>query len=174
LINNEKSTNIRISDLIGVIPSITGKVELAYEGKQEGPVKVANILIGKAIKTQFAHYFPSPDKVKKKSESNPYQEIVAWFSKGNHVDLLTNLTNDQYKKVLFSIPGLKELINKFHPDESEENKLLLMEFALHGLSEYSILSKYHIDFGLQFKDMLSSMFSSSEQEEYGDEGEDYR
>jgi magnesium chelatase subunit I len=111
--------------------------------------------------------------VKKKSESNPYQEIVAWFSKGNHVDLLNNLTGADYKKVLMSIPGLKELINKFHPDESEENKLLLMEFALHGLSEYSMLSKYHIDFGLQFKDMLSSMFSRSEPDEYSEE-EDYR
>lgn len=174
LINNEKSTNIRISDLIGVIPSITGKVELVYEGEQEGPVKVANILIGKAIKTQFAHYFPSPDKVKKKSESNPYQEIVAWFSKGNHVDLLNNLTDAEYKKVLLPVPGLKELINKYHTDETEENKLLLMEFALHGLSEYSMLSKYHIDFGLQFKDMLSSMFSQSEPDEYSDKEEDYR
>ena len=36
LINGEKSTTIRISDLWGIVPAITGKVELVYEGEQEG------------------------------------------------------------------------------------------------------------------------------------------
>ncbi|MCK5367722.1 MAG: sigma 54-interacting transcriptional regulator, partial [Cyclobacteriaceae bacterium] len=44
LINHEKTTNIRISDFIGVIPAITGKVELVYEGEQEGPGIVAKDL----------------------------------------------------------------------------------------------------------------------------------
>ena len=37
IINNEKSTQVWISDLVGVIPSVTGKIELVYEGEQEGP-----------------------------------------------------------------------------------------------------------------------------------------
>lgn len=173
LINNEKETNVRISDFVGVIPAITGKVELVYEGEQEGPAKVAQILIGKAIREDFAYYFPNPEKLKrKKDEPNPYQEIISWFSKGNKVDLLNNLSNEEYKKILCSIPGLSKLISKYNPDVPEDEKYLLMELALHGLSEHSLLSKYHIEFGLQFKDMISSMFtlnSDDDDEEFDEE-----
>ncbi|NJD22057.1 MAG: magnesium chelatase, partial [Melioribacter sp.] len=169
IINNETNTNVRISDLIGVIPSITGKIELVYEGEQEGPVKVAHILIGKAIKSLFINYFPSPDKLKRKTQINPYQEVIAWFSKGNLFDLFHNISNDDYRKKLFSVPGLKELVDKYFPKEDTETKLLLMEFALHGLSEFSMLSKHRIEYGLQFKDMLSSMLTSTDEPDLSEE-----
>lgn len=165
LLNNEKETHVRISDFIGVIPSITGKIELVYEGEQEGPAKVAQILVSKAIRSHFALYFPNPDKIKRNQESNPYQPILNWFGKGNVIDVLNSASNTEYKKVLTGIPGLKELINKYHPNENEPNKLLLMEFALHGLSEFSLLSKYRLERSIQFKDMLSSMFSMSNEED---------
>jgi len=169
IINNETKTNVRISDLIGVIPSITGKIELVYEGEQEGPVKVAHILIGKAIKSLFINYFPSPDKLKRKTQINPYQEVIAWFSKGNLFDLFHNIPNDDYRKKLFSVPGLKELVDKYFPKEDTETKLLLMEFALHGLSEFSMLSKHRIEYGLQFKDVLSSMLTSTDEPDLSEE-----
>jgi magnesium chelatase subunit I len=165
LLNHDKETAIRISDFIGVIPSITGKIELVYEGEQEGPAKVAQNLISKAIRNQFALYFPSPDKLKRNQNTNPYQSIVNWFNKGNEVDLLNNINNAEYKKILSGIPGLKELVNKYQPKEDEQNKLLLMEFALHGLAEYSLLSKFKLEAGIQFKDMLSSMFSATKEED---------
>jgi len=166
LINKESEATVRISDLIGVIPSITGKVELVYEGEQEGPVKVAHILIGKSIKTNFATMFQNPDKIKRKTEKNPYQEIIHWFSNGNSVDILNNLSDNEYKNILFSVRGLRDLIQNTYPEESENDKLLLMEFVLHGLSEYSMLSKHYLEFGLKFSDMLSSMFTPSEEEDY--------
>ncbi len=169
LINNEKETVLRISDFTGAIPSITGKVELVYEGEQEGPIKVAHILIGKAIKTQFANYFPSPDNIKRSQNPNPYQEIIAWFSKGNEIDLINNLSNSDYKKALQSIPGLRQLVDKLHPSEEDTIKLLLMEFALHGLAEHSLLSKHKLEYGTQFKDMLSSMFSINNEEDDNEE-----
>jgi magnesium chelatase subunit I len=64
IINGEKNTFVRISDFLGVIPAITGKIELVYEGELEGPAKVANILVGKAIKTLLLQYFPDPEKLK--------------------------------------------------------------------------------------------------------------
>ncbi len=173
LINNEKSTTIRISDLSGIIPSITGKIELVYEGEQEGPVKVAHILMSKAVKNQFIHYFPNPDKVKKSNQPSPYQEITNWFSKGNQIDIMNDFTKEEYKQALNSVPGLKELINKFHKNEDEDTKYLLMEFALHGLAEYSLLSKHSLEFGLQFKDMLSSMFTLSQEQTDDDEEGNY-
>ena len=65
IINQEKNTAIRVADFIGVVPAITGKVELVYEGEQEGPGIVAQNLIGKALRTQFLNYFTDPDKFRK-------------------------------------------------------------------------------------------------------------
>ncbi|MDA8769157.1 magnesium chelatase, partial [Winogradskyella sp.] len=48
LINGDKKTSIRLLDFIGIIPSITGKVELVYEGEQEGADFVANALLDNA------------------------------------------------------------------------------------------------------------------------------
>ncbi|MCX6168061.1 MAG: sigma 54-interacting transcriptional regulator [Ignavibacteriales bacterium] len=172
LLNKDLKTVIRISDLVGIIPSITGKIELVYEGEQEGPVKVAHILIGKAIKNQFVNYFPSPDKIKKKNEMSPFNEITAWFARGNSVSLLNKFPNDEYRRILFSVPGLAKLVDNLDLDLDEKNKLLLMEFALHGLSEFSMLSKHNIENGLQFKDMLSSMFIIKGNEDETEE-EDY-
>jgi magnesium chelatase subunit I len=172
LINNETETTLRISDFVGVIPSITGKVELVYEGEQEGPAKVAQILIGKAIKKQFVSLFPSPEKIKRTKEENPYHEIIHWFSHGNTLDIISNLSNSDYQKLLCSVPGLSTLVNKYYPNESEESKYILMEFVLHGLAEHSLLSKDHIEFGLQFKDMLTSMFTMKPDEDNYEEDDD--
>src|SRR4249920_1694794 len=67
IINNEKNTQVWLSDLAGIIPSITGKIELVYEGEQEGPYQVAYNLLERAIRTQFVQYFPNPDTLKKKT-----------------------------------------------------------------------------------------------------------
>lgn len=165
LINNEEKTFIRISDLYNIIPSITGKVELVYEGEQEGPYKVALILIGKSIRTIFETYFPTPDKLKKSQEQNPYQLIINWFGKGNTLDLLSNLSNKDYKKILNNVPNLENTVLKFYPNLKEDEKFLYMEFLLNGLAEYSLLSKFKLEQGVQFKDMLSSMFSFNPKEE---------
>lgn len=68
--NGEKKTFVRVSDFWGVIPSITGKLELVYEGEQEGPFIVALNLIGKAIRSQFVKYFPAPEKSKDKARKS--------------------------------------------------------------------------------------------------------
>jgi magnesium chelatase subunit I len=159
LINQEKSTVIRISDFVGVIPSITGKVELVYEGQQEGPGIVAQNLVGKAIRTQFIQYFPDPEKFRKQKEKSPYKKISSWFGDGNSLDLLHDMPNSDYEKTLKSVPGLADLVNEYHKAQDISMKLFLMEFALHGLAEYSLISKHNLSSGLQFKDLLSSMFT---------------
>lgn len=173
LINGENTTYIRVSDLWGVIPAITGKVELVYEGEQEGPVIVAQNLLGKAIRTQFLQYFPDPEKLKKQQKTkadNPYRKITDWFGEGHTIDLLNDLSNKDYKAALNGVKGLKELTDQYHGKQDEATKYFLMEFALHGLAEYSMLSKNQLTAGLQFKDLLSSMFSGPGS--YGDEDDD--
>ncbi len=159
LINREKNTFVRISDFLGVIPAITGKIELVYEGELEGPAKVANILVGKAIKTLLLSYFPEPEKAKKSKKPNPYAEIITWFSAGNSISIIDDLPNQEYKKLLLSVPGLKDLVKKNHPSLSENNQLLLMEFILHGLAEFSQVNKGYLDNGYAFSDMFDSLFN---------------
>ncbi|HEY0899677.1 MAG TPA: sigma 54-interacting transcriptional regulator [Sphingobacteriaceae bacterium] len=171
LINAEEQTFVRISDFLGVIPAITGKIELVYEGELEGPAKVANILVGKAIKTLMAQYFPDPEKLKKSKATNPYTEVVAWFGSGNSVNLHDDLPFEDYQTTLNSVPGLKNVIKQFHPRLSENQHLLLMEFLLHGLAEFSQVSKTYLENGFEFKDMFNSLFSSQfddEDDEFND------
>ncbi|MCB9088062.1 MAG: magnesium chelatase [Calditrichae bacterium] len=168
LLFDEPGTSVRVADFWGVIPAITGKIELVYEGEQEGPAKVAQILIGKAIRGLFPAYFPDPEKFKKDGPENPYQKIVNWFGAGNKIDLLNDIPQAEYRKALIGVPGLFDLAKKYHPRADAETQLFLMEFALHGLAEYSFLSKHLIDAGLQFRDLLSSMFDS-EDDDRGEE-----
>ncbi|MBC7566297.1 MAG: sigma 54-interacting transcriptional regulator [Pedobacter sp.] len=168
LINSEKTTSVRLSDLVGIIPAVTGKIELVYEGELEGPAKVANTLIGKAIKTLFVRYFPDPEKAKKSKTANPYNSITEWFTEGNTLDLSDSLTGIKYKKELMRVTGLYDLVKKFHPKLSENQTLLLMEFVLHGLAEHSQLNKKYLDGGFGFSDMFESLFNTGVEDEEDD------
>jgi magnesium chelatase subunit I len=171
--NKEINTVVRIADLIGVIPAITGKVELVYEGEQEGAGLVAYSLIGKAIRTLFIDYFPSPEQKKKEKSGNPYAVPLAWFGEGNALDILSSHTNKDYKTLLHAVPGLEEVVTQLVQNLAEKEKEFFMEFALHGLAEYSQLSKKLLDTGLQFKDLFSSMFDmGGETDEDFEEEED--
>lgn len=163
--NGEPSTVVRIADLIGVIPAITGKVELVYEGEQEGAGLVAYNLIGKAIRSQFVNYFPSPEQKKKDKEGNPYVLPLAWFGEGNELDILNSQTDKEYKTALQGVPGLEEVVTQLVKSLPEKEREFYMEFALHGLAEYSQLSKNLLDTGLSFKDLFSSMFNMGPGEE---------
>lgn len=169
IINREKETFVRISDFLGVIPAITGKIELVYEGELEGPAKVANILIGKAIKSLLLQYFPDPEKAKKAKAPNPYAEIINWFGNGNTLSLIDDLPLAKYKKTLSSVPGLKEVVKTFHPKLAESQQLLLMEFVLHGLAEFSQLNKGFLDNGFSFSDMFNSLFNMEPDEDIDDD-----
>ena len=167
LLNNEDKTTIRISDFWGIIPSITGKIELVYEGEQEGSLIVAQNLIGKAIRMQFRNYFPDPEKLKRKKEVSPFSEITEWFSAGNEADMLNDMPNKDYSKTLSSVPGLEDAIKKYFPKAKSEEKILLMEFLLHGLAEYSLLSKNNLTSGTRFRDLFTSVFNQEESEGSG-------
>lgn len=171
IINGDPVTFIRISDLIGVIPAVTGKIELVYEGEQEGAGIVAQNLLGKAIRTQFVQYFPDPkpaangkearkegQKIKAK-QANPYKVITDWFGEGHSVDVLNDAPNAEYKKILMGVPGLHDLVKKHQPKADNKEILFFMEFLLHGLAEYSMLSKRQLSSGTHFGDLLSSMFT---------------
>ncbi len=182
LINHEKNTQIWISDLAGIIPSITGKIELVYEGEQEGPFQVAMNLLDKAIRSQFVQYFPNPELSKKKrnpqqgAAENPYRSIQAWFDKGNAVNIIFNAKDAEKTQQLYQVDGLHALVKKHFKHANETESALLMEFVLHGLAAYSVISKKLVDGKIEFKDLMGSMINLgplTRQEEDDFDGEDF-
>jgi len=182
ILNVEKETQVWISDLVGIVPSITGKIELVYEGEQEGPYQVAMNLLDKAIRSQFIQYFPNPDSLKKrktpvkpalpaKDDENPYRSITAWFDKGNHLNVSFNTSDKDKTILLYQVDGLHALVKKYFPKANEEQAAFLMEFVLHGLASYSLISKKIFENKIEFKDLMGSMmnFGSKDYEEEFDE-----
>lgn len=165
LLNGETSTHLRISDLFAVLPSITGKVELVYEGELEGANNVAQTLIGKAIRTVFTDLFANPEKAKKSKKPNPYAEVINWFNAGETLSLLTTASNQTYEKELQKVEGLKDVVKTTLGKSSKHEELLMMEFVLHGLAEYSQLSKHNLTAGFEFKDLMSAMFSMGREQD---------
>ncbi len=160
LINGESNTYVRVADFISAVPAITGKVELVYEGEQEGAGIVAEKLMGKAIRTLFLTYFPDPDKSKKlKNRPSPYKTVQEWFGNGNTLDIMHDASTADYHAALDKVPGLRDIVKELHPKENAEMTYFLMEFLLHGLAEHSLISRNRLTAGAQFKDLLSSMFT---------------
>lgn len=162
IINGEANTVARVSDLAGVIPAINGKIELVYEGEQEGSAMVAQSLISKAIRNYFITMFPNPGKLKKKKQQSPYQKVADWFSENNVVDLLIDDSDKTYREILDAIPALDELIDKYAPNLGTSERYTMKEFILHGLAEHSQLGKVTLERGVQFKDLFGSMFTGSD------------
>lgn len=157
--NKEEKTLLRFGDFLGVIPSITGKVELVYEGEQEGSAVVAEQLIGEAVKTLFPRMFPKIEKLRKEDEKDPYSEIVEWFFAESGLEIFDETSDADYKKALDAVPALENLIMKHQPETSEKDKYFLKEFILWGLVEYKKLNKHRFAEGVQFKDMYGSYIS---------------
>ncbi len=159
LISGEDKTQVRLSDFMGVIPAITGKIELVYEGEQEGADTVALILFEDAIKTLFSDYFPKIEKLEQKDAESPYDNLINWFFESEGFDLMDNLTDNEYKATLNGITELNTLIKRHQPDIPKEDTFFLKEFLLWGLVANKKLSKRRFQKGYQFKDLYGSFIS---------------
>lgn len=153
LLNGDTSTTARITDLWGVIPAIIGKVEMVYEGEQEGPHSVALRLIGQAVKKTFLKHFPNPAKLRRGQEKDPYGVIKAWFSGGNTVDLLHRHKDHEFLQSLEQTAGLRKFVESHNIPPTEVP--VFMELVLHGLAEFEVLNKEFILNRWTFKDFLA-------------------
>lgn len=156
LLNGETNTSVRFSDLLGMIPAITGKVELVYEGEQEGSYFVANQLISEATKTLFLKYFPKIEKLKKEEQKTPYDAVLEWFFQANNFELSDEATNSLYNSTLDLIEPLDDLINVYQSKVAREDINFLKEFILWALVELKQLSKKRTENGMVFNDMYDS------------------
>ena len=159
----------RICDLAHALPGMTGKVELVFEGEQEGPAKVSKALVGKAVREVFKKYFPDPLQKRQKHhgesrqpEESEYSKIVSWFESGNKIEIADDMSLEQYLGELDKVKGLRDLTKK-HMKLSEANNYELasaMEFVLDGLHQSSRIAKDEVDRLTAYKDLVGSIFTN--------------
>ncbi len=150
--NNESKTTVRLSDFSSIIPAITGKVELVYEGEQEGAEFVANKLIDSAIKTLFEKNFPKIEKLEKQGANTPYDDLVTWFFNESKFEIVNGISEKEYQKKLLSIEPLNKLLKEYHPEALKEDIYFLNEFVLWGLVQFKKLSKVEYSEGIEIQD----------------------
>ena len=158
--NEDAQTSIRVSDFMGIIPSITGKVELLYEGEQEGAYAVAELLIGDSIKTIFENYFPKINKLEKEDETTEYDDILRWFIESSKFELQHYLSQKEYESKILSVNPLKVLVQKYLPNLEEKDQYFAMELVLWGLAQNKKLSKKQLEDGIHFQDNYGSFISN--------------
>jgi magnesium chelatase subunit I len=146
----------RICDLHMLLPSLTGKVEMVYEGEQKGVEVVARQLIGEAVKKVFADRFQEVGReVGSGGEDDvgPYSGIVAWFAGGGRVTLSDEQPFVEYEKELAKVPGLLDLAAGYG-DGSREQRALGAEMILEGLHQHLKLAREDLDSRIRYQEMV--------------------
>ncbi|NIF06229.1 magnesium chelatase [Chryseobacterium sp. Tr-659] len=128
-----EKTTVRLLDFLSIIPSITGKIELVYEGEQEGADYVAKILIDKAVMKQFENIFPRISKLEKEGIKTPYTDLIRWFNK-NHLELNYNDTDQEFYAKLDKIGPLVTVVEENASEFSIEDQNFCKELVLWALT----------------------------------------
>lgn len=156
VLNDETDSALRVADLFHIVPALTGKMELVYEGEQEGAVQVAKHILGKAINKAFKSAFPDPQRKKNEEEKDPYKPVLDWFSAGNTLDLPDTLSDKEYKKRIDEISGL-DVIVKDSGAVSDGQLYPVKDVVIEALHQNSMLGKDDLDDVRSYSDMLGSM-----------------
>lgn len=174
IVLNEKQIVPRICDLPHALPGVTGKVELVFEGEQEGALKVGKALIGKATREIFRKYFPDPLQRPRRTaqgqegkEKSEYSPIITWFESGNALQVGDDMPFAAYFAELNRVPALYDLTQRyFKLDAKDEYGIAsAMEFVLDGLHQNSKIAKDELDHTTLYKDMVGSIFRKGTFEE---------
>jgi magnesium chelatase subunit I len=123
----------RVADVYAAIPSITGKLELEYEGEMKGADTVAREIIRTAIARTFDKHFGNGD----------LKQIVQWFELGGEIRLDESATDAEVLKGLRNIQGLLEKISVFNLPQSDrpEVQISAAEFILEGLHSHKRIGR---------------------------------
>tara|TARA_A100001015_G_scaffold220186_1_gene247795 strand:- start:9984 stop:11654 length:1671 start_codon:yes stop_codon:yes gene_type:complete len=185
-----KETQVRMMDIYQMVPALTGKMELVYEGEQEGAVQVAKHLIGKAVNQVFKTYFPDPQNKSSKSARTLYGSILAWFAQGEELNLTESLDDKAYIKEAQRVEGLQESVDEIlsglakmaKADHEIITKEALdtqwtsawLDLVLEGLHQNSVLGKDHLHEKMVYTDLVGSVLGGlgdEDGDQYGDQDE---
>ncbi len=156
LVTGDDPVYPRLCDLHTLLPAITGKVEMVYEGEQKGPEVVARQIIGQAVRKVFEERFPEVGRELGsggEDDTGPYAEIVAWFADGHEVMLSDNMKFDDYHAALDAVPGLLALASKYRGGNKAE-QALAAEILLEGLHQHLKLARHDLDSQVSYKEMV--------------------
>lgn len=160
LINGSDSCEVRLSDFYGCVPAIVGKVELVYEGEQEGAVAVAESLLGEALKKVYESSFPKFRNLKRTNENNPFLDLQDWFSKGGKIQLMDDFTQREYAQAL-DVNVLNDFVAKHAQGSGDAPKEFLKEMVLWALSEYNQINRERTTISTDFSDLFGQLLGSS-------------
>ena len=133
LLTGEEEIVPRIADVYAAIPSMTGKMELEYEGEQLGANRIARDLIKRAAGEIFEGYFVGID----------FARTVEWFDAGNKLLLADTASAEECEQLLESVPELIETATiPFDFKRSDTARIAAAcEFALEGLYAENKISR---------------------------------
>src|SRR4051812_6276653 len=133
LATDEQFVVPRISDIYAAVPSMTGKMELEYEGEQIGAHRIAKDLIKRAAGEIFEGYFVGID----------FAKTVAWFDQGNNVRLADTAAADECMLLLDTVPELIDtaLIPFDFKRTDADQTVAACEFVLEGLYAENKISR---------------------------------
>ncbi len=170
--NGSEPAMPRMLDLQALVPAVSGKIELVYEGEQQGPDAVARHIIGQAVKAAFLARFPKTTREAKKrrsveaeepERSDVYDRITAWFSGGHRVEISDMMPDRDYAAALEAVTGLEAVAERYLPVEDRRELPLVMEFVLEGLYQSSFVAKECVDRSTFYSDMLMRMFQGMDE-----------
>jgi magnesium chelatase subunit I len=145
----------RICDLHMLLPAITGKVEMVYEGEQQGPEMVARQIIGQAVKKVFDGRYPEVGREVGsggEDDTGPYARIVAWFADEHRVTLSDEQSFADYRAQLEQVPGLLQLTGV--PDTEPQRQAREAEIILEGLHQHLKLTREDLDSRISYKELV--------------------
>ena len=133
LLTGEEEIVPRISDIYAAIPSMTGKMELEYEGEQIGANRIAKDLIKRATGEVFEGYFVGIDFV----------QAVQWFDQGNNLRLADTASATECASLLEAVPELIDAaLIPFDFKKSDQAQMVAAcEFVLEGLYAQNKISR---------------------------------
>ncbi|MCA1616591.1 MAG: magnesium chelatase, partial [Acidobacteria bacterium] len=133
ILTGEEETCARISDVYAAVPSMTGKMELEYEGEQVGAAKIARDLVKRAAGEIYEGYFVGID----------FARAVRWFDEGNNLRLADTASSDECFTLLEAVPDLiNTALVPFDFDRADTSQLVsACEFALEGLYAQNKISR---------------------------------
>jgi magnesium chelatase subunit I len=134
LVNKDKKIVPRIADVYAALPSITGKLELEYEGELQGGENVAKDLIRTAVGQVFNRYFGDTD----------FRPIVQWFDMGGTLKISDNARAAECAKEMRKIQGLEEKSSALGIKEDKDDPAMVAsacEFILEGLYAQKRISR---------------------------------
>ena len=128
-----EKTTVRLLDFMSIVPSITGKIELVYEGEQEGADHVAKLLIDEAVIVQFEQLFPRIPKLEKEGIKTPYTDLIQWFNT-NSIELNYADSDEEFYSKLNSITPLAEIVEEYAGQFGTEDQNFSKELILWALT----------------------------------------